>query len=273
MNDRTVPRQLSWISQLSDAFGRDIVGLPAQAWDRVTNCAPWRVRDLAAHVVSSGEGFAQAIRRGLAGSADAVSPVDARLRRQEELAGKDPALVVEALRTVTRDFLEIYDGLGPDQLAALCFHRRGPRSVRWYAAHRLAEVAFHRWDLQSSVGLDPYMDEEVAALLLPTLIESNAPSSYEAGRTPERGAGERYLLVAAGAGVREQAWLVRIDPAELRASPGGGPADLTITGSAAALALLVYGRRDLPSLVRSGAVKLDGDLHLADRFAMTFPRP
>ncbi len=273
MNDGTVPHQLSWIGRLSDAFARDIAGLPAQAWDGPTNCAPWRVRDLAAHVVSAGEGFALAIRRGLGGSADAVGPADARRRRQEELAGADPALVADALQAVTLDLLQLYDGLGPDQLAALCFHRRGPRSVRWYAAHRLAEVAFHRWDLQSSIGRNPYMDEEVAALLLPTLIESNAPSTYAAGLTPVRGAGERYLLVATGAGEPERAWLVRIDPAELRAGPGGGPADLTMTGSGAALALLVYGRRQLSSLVGSGALKLEGDLTLADRFSTTFPRP
>ena len=38
---------------------------------------------------------------------------------------------------------------------AICFHRRGNRSVRWYAAHRLAEVAFHSWDVQVSLDRDP----------------------------------------------------------------------------------------------------------------------
>jgi hypothetical protein len=48
---------------------------------------------------------------------------------------------------------------------------------------------------------------------------------------------------------------------------------MTITGSATALALLVYGRFDLRSLSQSGEVRLDGDVALVDRFALIFPRP
>ena len=71
-------------------------------------------------------------------------------------------------------------------------HRRGNRSVRWYAAHRLAELAFHAWDFQVSTGQTPTLDEQVALLLLPTLLESNVPRTYAAGLSTERGAGERY---------------------------------------------------------------------------------
>jgi hypothetical protein len=63
------------------------------------------------------------------------------------------------------------------------------------------------------------------------------------------------------------------DPDKLQVQRGGAPADLTITGSAAAPALLVYGRSDLHCLSQSGALQLAGDLALADRFALIFPRP
>ena len=112
----------------------------------------------------------------------------------------------------------------------------------------------------------------VAALLLPTLLESNAPRTYAAGLTPQRGSGERCLFVVGDDPLAR--WLVTIDPDKLEAQRGYGRADLTITGPAATLALLVYGRGDdLGTLGRSGAVRLEGDLALADRFALIFPRP
>src|SRR6202011_186578 len=125
----------------------------------------------------------------------------------------DPETVARALLTVTSDFEQLYAGLEERELSAICFHRRGNRSVRWYAAHRLAEVAFHVWDLQLSLGREPRLDETVAALLLPTLLESNAPRTYAAGMTPQRGSGERFLLrVAADPAA---CWLVTIDPDKL----------------------------------------------------------
>src|SRR5260370_29567142 len=116
------------------------------------------------------------------------------------------------------------------------------------------------------------MDDQVAGLLLPTLLESNAPRTYAAGLTPQRGSGERYQLAVADDA--EACWLVTIDPDKLEAQRGRGPADLTITGSAATLALLIYGRSDdLRTLDQSGAITLEGDLALADRFADIFPPP
>jgi hypothetical protein len=135
----------------------------------------------------------------------------------------------------------------------------------------LAEVAFHAWDVQFSLGRDPKLDEQIAGLLLPTLLESNAPRIYAVGLTPQRGSGERYLLATADDPLAR--WLVRIDPDKLEARRGDAPADMTITGSAASLALLIYGRCELATLAQSGAVRLDGDLALADRFALIFPRP
>jgi uncharacterized protein (TIGR03083 family) len=271
--DPHVARCLSSIRELSDALVRDLLALSPEAWDGPTNCAPWRVRDLAAHVVTSGEGFVASIRQGLAGSVEPSVSTDERHRRQAELEAADARTVARALQAVTVDFVGLYDNLQEHELSAICFHRRGNRSVRWYAAHRLAEVAFHSWDVQFSLGREPKLDEQVAALLLPTLLESNAPRTYAAGLTPQRGTGERYLLVVVDH--PSARWLVTIDPEKLEARRGGDAADaeMTITGSAGVLALLVYGRFELRSLAQSGAVRLDGDLALTDRFALIFPRP
>jgi uncharacterized protein (TIGR03083 family) len=267
-SDPDVERCLSSIRTLSEVLASELLALPPEAWDGPTNCPPWRVRDVVAHVVVSGEGFAASIRQGLAGSVEPSVSNDARERRQAEIETADAATVVQALHTVTDDFIGVYAGLQDHELATICFHRRGNRSIGWYAAHRLAEVAFHHWDIQFSLGRDPSFDEQVAALLLPTLLESNAPRIYAAGLTQQRGNGERFLLAVADAH-----WLIQIDPDQLEARRDDATGDLTIRGSAASLALLVYGRRELAALAESGALTLDGDLALAERFGLIFPRP
>ena len=49
-SDPQVERCLSSIRELSGALSGDVAALSADEWDRGTNCAPWRVRDLVAHV-------------------------------------------------------------------------------------------------------------------------------------------------------------------------------------------------------------------------------
>jgi uncharacterized protein (TIGR03083 family) len=269
--DPQVERCLRSIRELSRDLGSQLSALSPEAWDGPTNCEPWRVRDLAAHIVSSGEGFAVSVQRALAGSVEPGVSHEERDRRQAALAAADPATVARELATLTDAFEGLYRDLDEAGLSAIGYHRRGNRPVRWFAAHRLAEVAFHRWDLQLSLGQEPELDEEVAALLLPTLLESNAPRTYAAGLSAQRGIGERYLLAVAGDPTAR--WLVTIDPDRLEAGRGDAPADVTITGSAAALALLVYGRSELSALFQADAIRLEGDAALAERFSSIFPRP
>jgi len=177
-----------------------------------------------------------------------------------------PGAVADALLGVTDEFESLHAGLSDAQLETVCFHRRGNRSIRWYAAHRLAEVTFHGWDLDVSLGHAASVSVEVAGLLLPTLLESNVPRTYAAGLSQERGSGERYLLQVADDPTAS--WLVTIDPDTLHVVRDRGPADLRITATAASVALLVYGRADLSSFDN-----VAGDRALVDRFARIFPRP
>jgi uncharacterized protein (TIGR03083 family) len=270
-SDPNVERCLSLVRELSDALVEHLLVVSARAWNGPTNCAPWRVRDIAVHLVSSGEGFAASILRGLAGSVEPGDVSEARQRRQAELEAANAQAIGRELKTVTDEFTGLYAGLQDQELSVICFHRRGNRTVRWYAAHRLAEVAFHSWDLQFSLGQAPTLDDAVAALLLPTLLESNAPRTYAAGLSRQRGSGERYLLAVADDPLAH--WLVTIGPDQLDVRRGGSRADLTITGSASDLALLVYGRVDLHALVQAGAIQLNGKRALAERFVLCFPRP
>ena len=270
-SDPAVDRCLAQIRELAGSLGDEVLALRADVWDAPTNCPPWRVRHLIAHVVMSGDGFRQSVERGLAGSAEPPHATGDRDRQIEELARSGPAALVEALNGVTDGMEALYADLDEAGLEAICFHRRGNRSVRWYAFHRLAEVAFHRWDFHRSLGREARFDDGVALTLLPTLLESNAPRTYAAGLSAERGSGERYLLVADGDPTAR--WLVTIHADRLDVTRGGGDADVTVTGPAGYLALLIYGRAELDQLTRDGTLRSSGDAAVAERFVRLFPRP
>jgi DNA-binding HxlR family transcriptional regulator len=56
-----------------------------------------------------------------------------------------------------------------------------------------------------------------------------------------------------------------------RGDPAG--ADVTFTGTAAALAAAVYGGQPLDGPAKAGALRVEGDLRLAERFTTLFPLP
>ena len=119
-----------------------------------------------------------------------------------------------------------------------------------------------------SLGRDgAALDEEVAAFVLPMLLESNLPRIYPRG---PRGEG-RFRLVVEGAPA--QSWLLTATPEELRVQRGGDGADVTITAPARVLALLVYNRANLAEEERQGHARVEGDRALADRFHTLFPGP
>ena len=256
----SVAARLAALRERSDDLSGQIAAFSPSEWQAETNCPPWLVHDLATHLVTSGEGFLRSIRNGLAGS---VEPPAARHAEQAEAVA---SAIAAALSRVTDEFEAVYAGLSETQLDTVCWHRRGNRSIRWYAAHRLAEVSFHGWDLEKSLGRPAHFSDAVAKLLLPTLLESNVPRTYAAGLSQARGSGERYLLQVSGD--PSAGWLVTIEPDALNVTRGDGPADLRVTAPAADLALLVYGRADLSTF---GGI--DGDPTLVERFARVFPRP
>lgn len=267
IDDAEVHQSLRHIRDVTDRLREDLVRLAPEDWDAPTNCPPWPVRRLVAHVVSSGEFFRLSIERGVAGVTEPAVSEDERARRLDELSDAVPEERITALDRVTDAIEELYGRLNREQLEAICWHRRGNRSARWYAQHRLAEVAFHEWDLKRSLGRVATLDEGMAAFLLPMLLESNLPRSYAAGSGGEG----RFRLVVQGA--LAASWLLTAIPGELDVTRGDADADLTITASAATLALLVYGRAELAELERQGRARVEGDRVLADRFHTIFPGP
>jgi uncharacterized protein (TIGR03083 family) len=250
------------VRQLQD----DFASLPEEAWDAPSNCPPWPVRRLAAHLVENAEFIRRNVEAGVAGQTEATLTTEQRQERLRELAAA-PGQMATALADLTAAFETVMERLSADQLEAICYHPAGNRSARWYAQQRLAEIAMHRWDLQRSLGRDAELDETVAAFLLPMLLESNLPRTYRRG---PRGEGRFRLAVA---GRPAQSWLLAASPDELRVERGGDDADVKITAPAAVLALLIYARANLAEAEAAGQARVEGSRARAEQFHTIFPGP
>lgn len=242
--------------------------LPAEAWDTPSNCPPWPVRRLVAHIVNNAEFIQQNVERGAAGVVEPGINPQERAKRVQYITDAPPNEVVAILDQTSADLETALERLSPEQLEAICYHPAGNRSARWYAQQRLAEIAFHQWDLLHSLGRNPTIDPAVAGFILPMLLESNLPRIY--GRGP-KGEG-RFRLVAQDA--PDQRWLLTATPEGLQVQRGdSGPADVTITAPLGTLALLIYGRATLAEEEQRGRARVEGDRALADRFHTLFPGP
>lgn len=259
-----VAESLRLLRAESQRLHDELLALPPEAWDAPSNCPPWPVRRLVAHIVENASFVRENVERGVAGTVEPGTPREVREQRVAELAGSPPAAVAATLQQATAALEALFERLTADQLEALCYHPAGNRPARWYAQQRLAEVAFHRWDVHHSLGRDVPLAGEVARFLLPMLMESNMPRVYPRG---PKGQG-RLRLVASDA--PDQTWLCVADGATLEVTRGGTDAPLTITAPAATLALLIYGRASLADAERRGAARVEGDRALAERFATIF---
>ncbi|MCC6176309.1 MAG: maleylpyruvate isomerase family mycothiol-dependent enzyme [Chloroflexi bacterium] len=236
-------------------------------WDRISTCAPWTVRQLVAHVVRSAESYLTSIERGLQGNLEPAHPRSYRITRMDEIAALPPKQIAADLRAIDERFQREIEALRPDKVETLGIHSHGPRNVRWFTHQRLAEVAFHRWDLERSVERPADFDTATAAELLPMLVEENLPA-YIKGEYP-RHTGRFRLSVAGG-----PSWLLDATPGRLAVTADtDASADVTIRGGAASIALLVYGRRTLNDLVSEGGVTADGDERLIGCFGEVLKMP
>jgi DNA-binding HxlR family transcriptional regulator len=120
--------------------------------------------------------------------------------------------------------------------------------------------ALGRWAARSP-GHDPSLPLSAVSLLL----------SFRTMFDPERARG-----VDARIGLRlgKESFLVRIAGGRIRAVRGAAAGtDLLLTGPAPVVAAAVYGGVPLEDLEREGALRVEGDRALAERFVALFPLP
>ncbi|WP_432546425.1 maleylpyruvate isomerase family mycothiol-dependent enzyme [Kineococcus sp. SYSU DK004] len=187
----------------------------------VPHCAPWRVRELAAHLAEVHRWAAATSRLGPDGS---------------ELPEQEPPAAVDPVADYAAAAHELRAALGGDPARA-CRTLDGAGTVAWWRRRQLHEVLVHRWDLQDTLGLPRTADEVVARDCVAEVVDTLHPRQVRLGRVPPARTG--VVLRAPGA-----TWVLG-DPARLVAH---------VDGPAGALAQLLWRRTgpDDPRLVVAG---------------------
>jgi uncharacterized protein (TIGR03083 family) len=243
------------------------VTLSPDQWDGPTNCPPWRVKTIVAHLVRNAEMFDVMLTTGLAGGERFPQTPEQREERQRELSAMSAALLISTFDSRHRSLQERLARLSASELEQPCPHPRWLMPAWWIVDQRVVELAFHIWDMETSIGRPNDIDGSVAQFMLPAIVENNLPLFYRSD--------------AACAG----SWLIRAQDVEqgqwhVRASEGGThisrdtyAADVTIEGDSAALVRWLYGRAELPDLQTAGRAVIQGDTALAAAWREVFPSP
>jgi uncharacterized protein (TIGR03083 family) len=252
-----------------DAFVADLAALDQAAWETPSTCPPWTVRLLAAHVARQVDSYIRSVELGLRGEVGQPESREARAQIMAEIAARPTAGIVEYLKTTNDRFNAWFGDLSPEQLDTKGPHSHGPRSAAWFIEMRVAEMAFHRLDLEQSLGQkDAELDQETARFLLPTLLELNVPAIVNRDKTG--GDGTYALAVKGEPGA---VWRLAFRPGGLDVTPGTGDADATFEADAAAIARMMYGRVTWQELRRAGRLTMRGDAETAERFHALFKGP
>ena len=257
-------RSLDLLRPEVDALNRDIAAVTPEQWQAPSNCAGWQVADLVAHVVRNGWSMLTFVQRALAGDpTPAFGAAAADLQEQIKAAG--PAAGAERQARETAEFLDLVRGLAPSDMSKEGVHPQGARTITWACTQRLAEASFHHWDLRRSLGDDGPLEPELAAQLLPFMLEPRGSNIMT--KAPQGTAAETFRLRSTDDG---QAWRITVGSGGRRVEPeADGPAGLEVAGESGWLALLLYGRVPLDG----SRFEVSGPAEAADRFRACFGCP
>lgn len=222
----------------------------------VPTAPEWTVADLVRHVGQTQHWVAEIIERRITDPAQlptelAVLPSDAR---------EWPAWLAESAQRVA-------SACSDSALDAPVFNAAGDErsGTRFWMSSMLNEAVVHGSDAAGAAGRPADIDAGVAAALIGNHLTMLTSPTWEA-RRPEsahalRGTGQTLLWQATDTA---DAWFVERRPDGATWQPGTRPADVTVTGPARSL-LLVLTRR-LPLADREAGLSVDGDTGLAQHW-------
>ena len=218
----------------------------------VPTAPEWTVADLVGHVGQTQHWVAEIVERRITNPAELPTEVAA----PPTGPGDWPAWLGESARRAV--------SAGDDEaLDAPVFNAAGDErsGTRFWLSSLLTEAVVHGFDAANAAGRPDGIEAGVAAAVIGNHLTMLTSPTWEMRRAESahalRGAGLTLLWQATDTA---DAWFVERRPEGATWRPGTRPADVTVTGPARSL-LLVLTRR-LP-LSGGGAVAVDGDAGLA----------
>ena len=241
--------------------------LQDEEWDGPTNCPPWQVKTIVAHLVRNAEMFDVMLTTGLAGGERFPQTPEQREERQRELGAMPSAQLVATFRSRHDALQERLARLSASELEQLCPHPRWLMPAWWIVDQRVVELAFHIWDFQTSIGRPAEIDASVAQFMLPAIVENNLRLFYRAdvARTGS------WSIHATD--IESGQWHARVSESGAHISRDSGAAGATIEADSAGLIRWLYGRAELRDLQTAGRAVISGDMAIASAWRDVFPSP
>lgn len=226
-----------------------------------SNLTDWRVVDVAVHITRVCDSILLAITRATTGDRTPAFGPAARPRELEIRAMTPPEWAAQQRREYA-EICDLVNSLSDSDLAGMIFpHPQGDRSIAWFCTQLLAETAFHRWDLNHSLGASGPLDTETEAYLRTFLLN---PAEHLFVRCHTDGPPESFTLSDG-----ENRWVLRSDAETTTVTLNNKPEGAVITGQSGWLSLAPYGR----VRIDTPAFTIDGPTGTADRFAKVFGPP
>jgi uncharacterized protein (TIGR03083 family) len=254
-------RSLELLQSEVAALNAEIRTITAEQWQQDSNCGGWQVADLVSHVVRNGWSFLVFIRNAVDGADEpAFGPAVASV--QEEIKASGPQGAAERQQRELEEFQRLVGGLSAADLQKTSKHPQGPRTLAWACTQRLAEVAFHHWDLRRSLGANEALNADLAKHLLPFMLDSEGTSimlSPVAEGTQPRS----FHLTSTSDG---SSWHITVGPQGRVVDASAAHDAPSIAAEPGWLALALYGR--VP--VAGPHFRVEGPPEAAKEFARAF---
>jgi uncharacterized protein (TIGR03083 family) len=219
MDYRPVMNYLAQLRREQDAFAACLDG---DLSTPIEHCGDWTLYDLADHVGRSNLWAAAAVREKHRDHRSAPAP-------------RDRAELVPWLETSSAVLLAALDADPADD--AWTFFP--PHTVGFWQRRRCVEALVHRWDAEHAIGAHTLIDPVFADDAVAEVIDTMAPLLVQEGRASVPAHAVRLIAADTGSS--------RVF--------GTGPVVADITGTAADLALMLWGRLALDD----AAIGWDGD--------------
>jgi uncharacterized protein (TIGR03083 family) len=248
--------------------------LPESAWQQPSHCEGWTNARVVAHLAVSAEFYHQTVGKAMRGDTLPPSiPGGQRLSvdqfrersaaKQQELSVKPRAELLSAFDKSGTALVDLLRRVAPHNMTRCGWHPRGPRPIAMFVTSRVAELAFHGWDVH--VSLDPHA--RIRELLQPFLVHLQlqlSKRSFEGD--PELDGLYRFELQGG------LAWTTRVFNGKMDYGPLEPAPDATIRTDANHFLLLSTCRERLPHLEQRGLVKIEGDRERAEQVLGAFCR-
>jgi uncharacterized protein (TIGR03083 family) len=258
---------LEFVAKEVDQLSRLLADLTDDQWQRSSICAGWKVADIAAHVVRNGESVLFAALSGAFGASPELELVHygpSSRPRDAEIMALGPRAGADLQRSEAGAFVGILSHMTADQLNRPARHPSGVRPVGWFAHNRLSELAFHHWDIRTSLGQRGCLDNALAEHLLSFMLDPQQPIP---SNLRSKDLAEQRILFKTPSG---PAWLLTTSSKGLNVQPASaGSPDITVEADAGWLALALYGR----ARISEPAFKVSGAPNAAGYFATAFGEP